>query len=65
MGGLCSERSQNYREHKIETEPKHGEVACDAPFKGKHDWYWKNRSSEPVTVVLKTSGVYESITEQH
>ena len=41
------------------------EGTFDAPFKGKHGWYWKNRSSEPVTVVLKTSGVYESITEQH
>lgn len=32
-----------------------------APFEGVHGWYWKNRGSEPVTVVLEASGVYHSL----
>lgn len=40
------------------------EGAFEASFNGKHGWYWKNRNTAPVTVVLKTSGAYESITEQ-
>ncbi len=33
----------------------------DAPFEGTHGWYWKNKTASPVTVTLKTSGVYLSI----
>jgi len=32
-----------------------------APFTGVHGWYWKNLSSEPVTIVLSTSGFYTDI----
>lgn len=28
------------------------------PFTGAHGWYWKNKTSKPVTVKLTTSGVY-------
>ena len=41
------------------------EGSFEAPFEGLHGWYWKNRTSAPVTVVLKTSGVYERIAQQH
>jgi hypothetical protein len=36
-----------------------GEFA--AVFDGKHGWFWRNRSDKPVTITLKTSGVYSSI----
>lgn len=29
-----------------------------APFTGVHGWYWKNKTSAPVTVVLRASGFY-------
>jgi hypothetical protein len=29
------------------------------PFTGTHGWYWRNDSTQPVTVVLKTAGYYE------
>ncbi len=29
------------------------------PFNGVHGWYWKNSGTKPVTVTLKTKGVYE------
>lgn len=32
-----------------------------APFTGVHGWYWKNKSSAPVTVVLRASGFYSDI----
>jgi hypothetical protein len=32
-----------------------------APFEGTHGWYWRNRSSAPVTIRVKTSGDYRSV----
>ena len=29
-----------------------------APFDGSHGWYWENKGTEMVTVILKTSGFY-------
>ncbi len=33
----------------------------EAAFDGKHGWFWRNRSSKPVTVTLRTEGDYISI----
>lgn len=33
----------------------------EAPFEGTHGWYWQNKTAAPITVALKTSGVYQSI----
>lgn len=30
-----------------------------APFTGNHGWYWKNKTGEPTSVTLVTSGTYE------
>lgn len=32
-----------------------------APFDGRHGWFWQNLTWEPVTVKLKTSGFYTKI----
>lgn len=32
-----------------------------APFTGVHGWYWKNKSRQPVTLVLRASGFYTDI----
>lgn len=32
-----------------------------APFGGTHGWYWRNRSSVPVTVTVTMSGYFEKI----
>jgi hypothetical protein len=32
-----------------------------AVFDGHHGWFWRNRSDKPVTITLKTSGVYANI----
>jgi hypothetical protein len=36
----------------------------EAAFDGKHGWYWKNRTRQPITVQLTTRGVYQSIAKQ-
>ncbi len=41
------------------TAAGHGEF--QAPFSGKHGWYWENRGNKPVTVKVKTSGFYEKL----
>lgn len=33
----------------------------EAAFDGNHGWFWRNRTSEPVTVTLKTEGDYAEI----
>ncbi|MBV6122221.1 transmembrane anchor protein [Pseudomonas aeruginosa] len=33
----------------------------EAAFDGKHGWFWRNRTSKPVTVTLRTQGEYISI----
>lgn len=32
-----------------------------AAFNGKHGWFWRNRTENTVTIVLKTSGAYTEI----
>tara|TARA_R110002020_G_scaffold69730_10_gene181474 strand:+ start:272 stop:946 length:675 start_codon:yes stop_codon:yes gene_type:complete len=33
----------------------------EAAFDGNHGWFWRNRTSDPVTVTLKTDGAYSDI----
>ncbi|MDX7851234.1 MULTISPECIES: transmembrane anchor protein [Aeromonas] len=33
----------------------------EAAFDGKHGWFWRNRTDQPVTVTLRTQGDYASI----
>lgn len=33
----------------------------EAAFDGNHGWFWRNRTSAPVTVTLKTDGAYSEI----
>jgi hypothetical protein len=33
----------------------------EAAFDGKHGWFWRNRTSKPVTVTLRTQGDYINI----
>lgn len=32
-----------------------------AAFDGKHGWFWRNRSDEPLTVTLRTEGQYSEV----
>ena len=37
------------------------EGIIEAAFDGKHGWFWRNRTSETITVTLRTSGEYTDI----
>jgi hypothetical protein len=36
----------------------------EAPFDGKHGWYWENFNDKKVTIKLKISGYYDSVALQ-
>lgn len=38
---------------------KEGEIV--AAFDGSHGWFWRNRTSNPITITLKTQGEYTEI----
>lgn len=58
--GEASENSfsVSYRKGK---DARQDEGTLEAAFKGQHGWYWKNRSRQPVTVDLSTTGQYSAI----
>lgn len=37
------------------------EGIIEAAFDGSHGWFWRNRTSETLTLIIKTSGEYTSI----
>ncbi len=37
------------------------EGVLTAAFTGSHGWFWRNRTGQPVTITLKTSGAYTEI----
>lgn len=41
------------------------EGVIKAAFTGNHGWFWRNRTKETVTIVLKTQGEYSKIAEMH
>jgi len=54
----------NYHIYEKGTETsKQGTLV--AAFDGNHGWYWKNRSSSPITITLTTAGDYQEIKEMN
>lgn len=37
------------------------EGSFTAKFAGTHGWFWRNRTSQPITVTVKTTGRYEKL----
>jgi len=52
----------DYHVYKKGTEQQHEGVLI-AAFDGSHGWYWKNRTSDVMTITLKTTGQYLDIQE--
>lgn len=50
-----------YTSYWIEREQDQASGAFTAPFDGSHGWYWKNRSSKPVTIQLDISGFQQDL----
>jgi hypothetical protein len=47
--------------NQSERERAHGTFVAPAP--GIHGWYWKNLSSNPITITLNAVGYFERGTE--
>ena len=53
--------------HKINYHPYYKgsdvkrEGTLEAAFDGGHGWFWRNRTTEPLTITIKTSGEYTDI----
>lgn len=48
----------NYHGYGKGTNVDRQEGELTAAFAGSHGWFWRNRSGEPVTITLRTSGDY-------
>jgi hypothetical protein len=50
----------DYHQYKKGSEERQeGEI--EAAFDGSHGWFWRNRTSKPITITLKTQGEYTNI----
>ena len=56
--------SGDYTSYSKKKQQSGDNGAFVAPFHGLHGWYWHNKSSQPVTIRLKTSGFYEKVAKQ-
>ncbi len=54
----------DYHIYNNGTDQKAGGILT-AAFDGSHGWYWKNRTAEPMTITLKTTGEYLNIQEMN
>jgi hypothetical protein len=48
----------NYHGYGKGTNVERQEGELTAAFTGSHGWFWRNRSGQPVTITLRTSGDY-------
>lgn len=51
--------TDGYFKSYLETNASQSEGVLTAPFEGIHGWYWENKTSQPVTIRLRTTGEYE------
>jgi hypothetical protein len=47
---------------KGSSQSEQGEI--EAAFDGSHGWFWRNRTSEPIVITLKTEGQYTEISRK-
>ncbi|MDP3492919.1 MAG: transmembrane anchor protein [Hyphomonadaceae bacterium] len=51
----------NYHGYGKGTNVDRQEGELTAAFSGSHGWFWRNRSGQPVTITLRTSGDYTDL----
>lgn len=51
----------NYHGYGKGTNVDRQEGELTAAFTGSHGWFWRNRSGQPVTITLRTSGDYTDL----
>ena len=47
--------------YAVESAQREASGTFVAPFEGTHGWYWKNRSTEPVTVEVSVTGFQQDL----
>lgn len=50
----------DYHSYSKGSEQK-SDGTLEAAFNGNHGWFWRNRTKEPLTITIKTSGEYSAI----
>lgn len=60
-GEPVNAKENEFESFILEREVSESRGTLIAPFTGVHGWYWKNKSTVPVTVVLRASGFYSEI----
>lgn len=50
----------NYHNYSKGSEQK-SDGTLEAAFNGNHGWFWRNRTKEPLTIIIKTNGEYTAI----
>jgi hypothetical protein len=50
-----------FHRYKKEKDVTGNSGEFSAAFDGHHGWFWRNRGDKPVTITLKTGGVYSDI----
>jgi hypothetical protein len=60
-GEPVNAKENEFESFILEDEVSESKGTLIAPFTGVHGWYWKNKTSAPVTVVLRASGFYTDI----
>ncbi len=60
-GEPVNAKENEFESFILEKEVSESRGTLIAPFTGVHGWYWKNKSTVPVTVVLRASGFYSEI----
>lgn len=62
MHGETPEAKDEYTSYWIEGAQREGAGTFVAKFGGKHGWYWKNKSTEPVTIKVTVTGYQTQLT---
>ncbi len=60
-GEPVNAKENEFESFILEREVSESRGTLIAPFTGVHGWHWKNKSTVPVTVVLRASGFYSEI----
>jgi hypothetical protein len=56
-------KPRGYAEFYNQSERERADGTFVAPSPGIHGWYWKNLTSDPITITLNTAGYFERGTE--
>ncbi len=60
MHGDSKKLEIDYHSYSKGSEQK-SKGTLEAAFDGNHGWFWRNRTKEPLTIILKTNGEYTDI----